>query len=203
MQASQRNRPWIRGREKVSCVCAGCVSTVSRGTSMQASSRSDKAPVNELTFNESERVASGSPVARNWRKLKGVELCSTWGPDPPPHCLPHQENFFPPSMPRRRCPAFLTLFLFCNQSVAYPRCRPSIRTLTRRIEALGYEVFIIPRDIGWGDIPQEDWGIVVLIFIGDIDESCQLLLIVPLPRRHRQLTRSGVILGCYEDGYIS
>ena len=36
-----------------------------RGTSMQASSRSDEAPVNELTFNESELVASGSPAARN------------------------------------------------------------------------------------------------------------------------------------------
>jgi hypothetical protein len=58
-------------------------------------------------------------------------------------------------------------------------------------------------DRGFGDISQEDWGIVILIFIGDIDDSCQLLLIVPLPRRRRRLTRSGVILGCYEDGYIS
>jgi hypothetical protein len=63
---------------------------------MQASSRSDEAPVNELTFNEGERVASGLPAARNWRKLKGVELCSTRGPDPPLHSLPHQENFFRP-----------------------------------------------------------------------------------------------------------
>jgi adenosyl cobinamide kinase/adenosyl cobinamide phosphate guanylyltransferase len=74
-------------------------------------------------------------------------------------------------MSRRRCPAFLTLFLFRNQSVTYPRRQPSIRTLIRQIEALGYEVFIIPRDIGWGVIPQEDWGTVVLIFIGDIDDS--------------------------------
>ncbi len=99
-------------------------------------------------------------------------------------------------MPR----SFLTLFLFRNQSVTYPRRRPSIRTLIRRIEALGYEVFCIPRDIGWGDIPQEDWGFVVTIFLGDIDDSHQLLLIVPLPRRRRRLTRSGVILGSYEDG---
>ena len=106
-------------------------------------------------------------------------------------------------MSRRRCPAFLTLFLFHNQSVTYPRRQPSIRTLIRRIEALGYEVFIIPRDIGWGVIPQEDWGIVISIFIGDIDNSRQLLLIVPLPCRCRRLTRSGVILGCYEDGDIS
>jgi hypothetical protein len=174
------------------------MSTVSPGTSMQASSRSDEAPVNELTFNESERVASGLPAARNWRKLKGVELCSTRGPDPPPHSLPHQENFFPPSMPRRRCPAFLTLFLFRNQIVTYPRRWPSIRTLIHQIEALGYEVIILPRDIGWGDIPQEYWGIVILI-----DDSRQLLLIVPLPRRRRRLTRSGVILGCYKDGDIS
>jgi hypothetical protein len=72
-----------------------------------------------------------------------------------------------------------------------------------RIEALGYEVFSIPRDIGWGDIPQEDWSIVVMIFLGDIDDSHQLLLIVPLPRRRRRLTRSGVILGAYKDGDIS
>jgi hypothetical protein len=102
-------------------------------------------------------------------------------------------------MPRRRCPAFLTLFLFRNQRVTYPRRRPSIRTLIRRIEALGYEVFTIPWEIGWGEIPQEDWSIVVSIFLGDIDDSRQLLLIVPLPRRRRRVTRSGVILGSYED----
>ena len=102
-------------------------------------------------------------------------------------------------MPQRCCPAFFTLFLFRNQSVTYPACRPSIRTLIRRIEALGYEVFTIPREIGWGEIPQEDWSIVVTIFLGDIDDSRQLLLIVPLPRRHRRLTRSGAILGSYDN----
>ena len=103
-------------------------------------------------------------------------------------------------MPRRCCPAFLTLFLFRDQSVTYPRRRPSIRTLIRRIEALGYKVFItFPRVIGCGEIPQEDWGIVVTCFIGDIDGSRQLLLIVPLPCRRRRMTRSGVILGSYED----
>ena len=69
----------------------------------------------------------------------------------------------------------------------------------RRIEALGYEVFLtFPREIGWGEIPQEDWSIVVTIFLGDIDDSRQLLLIVPLPRRRRRLTRSGAILGSYD-----
>ena len=95
-------------------------------------------------------------------------------------------------MPRLRCPAFYTLFLFRNQSVTYPACRTSLRTLIRRIEALGYEV-------GCGEIPQEDWSTVVTVFLGDIDDSRQLLLIVPLPRRRRRLTRSGAILGSYDN----
>ena len=70
------------------------MSTVSCGTSMQASSRSDEAPVNELTFNESKQVASGLSAACNWKKLKGVDLRATRGLDPPPHHLPHQEIFF-------------------------------------------------------------------------------------------------------------
>ena len=94
----------------------------------------------------------------------------------------------------------LTLFLFRNQSVTYPRFRHSIWTLIRRIEALGYEVFCLPRDIGWGDIPQEDWSCIVSIFLGDIDDSRQLLLIVPLPCRCRRLTPSGVIIGSYDNG---
>ena len=102
-------------------------------------------------------------------------------------------------MPRLRCSAFFTLFLFRNQRIAYPIRRPSILTLIHRIKALGYEVFSIPRDIGWGEIPQDDWSFVVTIFLGDIDDSRQLLLILPLPCRRRWLTRSGVILGCYED----
>ena len=102
-------------------------------------------------------------------------------------------------MPRRRCPALFTLFLFRNQSVTYPACRPSIRTLIRRIEALGYEVFItFPNEIGWG-VPEEDWSIVVTVFLGNIIDSRQLLLIVPLPRCRRRLTRSGAILGSYDD----
>ena len=107
-------------------------------------------------------------------------------------------------MPRRHRSGFYTLFLFRNQSVTYPACRPSIRTLIRRIAALGYEVFLtFPREIGCGEIPQDDWSIVVTIFLGDIDDSRQLLLIVPLPRRHCRLTRSGAILGSYEDGGLS
>ena len=104
-------------------------------------------------------------------------------------------------MPQRRCSAFYTLFLFRNQSVTYPAVRVSLRTLIRRIEALGYEVFpIFPRVIGCGAIPQEeDWSIVVTIFLGDLDVSRQLLLLVPLPRRRRRLTRSGAILGSYDD----
>jgi len=64
---------------------------------------------------------------------------------------------------------------------------------------LGYNVFSIPWDIGWGEIPQDDWTFVFTIFLGNIEDSRQLLLIVPLPRRCRRLTRSGVILGSYED----
>jgi len=103
-------------------------------------------------------------------------------------------------MPRLRCPAFYTLFLFRNQSVTYPACRLSLRTLICRIAALGYKVCItFPRVIGCGEIPQEDWSTVVTVFLGDIDDSRQLLLIVPLPRRRRRLTRSGAILGSYDD----
>jgi len=104
-------------------------------------------------------------------------------------------------MPRRRRPAFVTLHLFRNQCVTYPRRRPSIRALIRRIESLGYEVFTIPPDFRWSGIPQEFWSIVVTIFLGDIDDSRQLLLIVPLPRRRRRLTRSGAFLGSYDDEY--
>ncbi len=104
-------------------------------------------------------------------------------------------------MPRRRCPAFITLPLFRNQCVTYPCRRPSIWTLIRRIEALGYEVFTIPPDFRWGEIPQEVWSIVVTIFLGDIDDSRQLLLIVPLPCRRRRLTRSGAFLGSYDEEY--
>ncbi len=71
--------------------------------------------------------------------------------------------------------------------------------LIRQIEAFGYKVFTIPREIGWGEIPQEDWSIVVTIFLGNINDSRQLLLIVPLPRRRRRLTRSGAILGSYDN----
>ena len=104
-------------------------------------------------------------------------------------------------MPRRRRPAFVTLYLFRNQCVTYPRRRPSIRALIRRIEALGYEVSTLPPDFRWSEIPQEVFSIVVTIFLGDIDDSRQLLLIVPLPRRRRRLTRSGALLGSYDDEY--
>jgi len=48
------------------------MSTVSRGTPMQASSRSDDALVNELTFNESERVASGSLQVREKLRIESA-----------------------------------------------------------------------------------------------------------------------------------
>jgi hypothetical protein len=99
-------------------------------------------------------------------------------------------------MPRRRT-AFYTLYLFRGQHVTYPACRPSIRTLTRRIEALGYEVFLVKTPVE--HIPQDDWGCAVTIFLGDADDSRQILYFVPLPRRRRRLTRSGVILGSYEE----
>ena len=98
-------------------------------------------------------------------------------------------------MPLRRCPDFTTLFLFRNQCVTFPRRRLSIWTLIRRIEALGYEVVILPRDIEWVNIPQEYWGVAVLIA-----DSRQLLFILTLPCRRRRLTRSGVFLGSYKDG---
>ncbi len=104
-------------------------------------------------------------------------------------------------MPRRCRPAFVTLHLFRNQIVTYPRRRPSIRTLIRRIESLGYEVFPIPPDFRWSGTPEEFWSIVATIFLGDIDDSRQLLLIVPLPRRLCRLTRSGAFLAYDDEGY--
>ncbi len=55
---------------------------------------------------------------------------------------------------------------------------------------------ILPRDFEWGDIIQDNWDVVTAI-------ADSLLRIVPFPRRRRRLTRSGVILGCYEDGDLS
>ena len=98
-------------------------------------------------------------------------------------------------MPRRRSPDVTTLFLFRNQCVTFPRHRPNIWTLIRRIEVLGYEVTILSRDIEWADIPQEYWGVAV-----SIANRSHLLFIAPLPRRCHQLTRSGVFLGSYKDG---
>jgi hypothetical protein len=97
-------------------------------------------------------------------------------------------------MPRRRNPAFYspTLYLFRNQSVTYPSRRPSIRMLVRRIEALGYEVVILPQDIEWADIPQEYWAVQVTI-------NDTLLFVIPLPRQRCLLTRSGVFFGNYEE----
>ena len=91
----------------------------------------------------------------------------------------------------------LTVSIAVQQSVH--QMLPCIRTLIRHIEALRYEVFTLSWDIGWIEIPQEDWSIVVTIFLGDINDSRQLLLIVPLPCRCRRLTRSGAILGSYND----
>jgi hypothetical protein len=146
------------------------MSTVSRGTSMQASSRSDEAPVNELTFTESERVASGLHAARNWRKLKGVELCSTWGPDPPPHSLPHQENFFPPHVKSRRSmssapPGLSPLRLPRGETVLYSTGRPGIRTVTRLIAALGYSVTAFPLlpNPNLSTLPPGVWHCVVVL----------------------------------------
>jgi hypothetical protein len=66
--------------------------------------------------------------------------------------------------------------------------------LVRRIEALGYGVVILPWDIEWVDIPQEYWGVAILIA-----DSRQLFFIVPIPRRRCQLTRSGIFLCSYKD----
>ena len=104
---------------------AGCTSAVSRGTSRHAPTRSDEAPVNELTFTESERVASGCLPHAIGRNRRVFELCSTRGPDPPPHSRPHQENFFPPSVRSRAFmsavpPGFSTLRLPLGNIVQYP-----------------------------------------------------------------------------------
>ena len=90
------------------------MSTVSRGTSMQASSRSDEAPVNELTFNESERVASGLPAARNWRKLKGVN-CALHGGLIRRRIADPTRKFLSPTHLARGpfMTKFLFVFLFC------------------------------------------------------------------------------------------
>ena len=77
----------------------------------------------------------------------------------------------------------------------FPSCRPSIWTLIRRIEALGYEVVILPQDIEWVDIPQEYWEVTILMA-----NRSHLLSIFPLPPRRCWLMRSGVFLGSYEDG---
>ena len=124
-------------------------------------------------------------------------MCSTQGPDLPPHSLPHQENFFLPFMPRRHRPDFLTLFLFRNQSVTDPHRQPSIRTLIRQIEALGYKVIIPPWDIEWGDIPQEYWGIVVSIDPAVAHRTPPLPLspVDALRRHSRQLQRRAIFLG--------
>ena len=98
-------------------------------------------------------------------------------------------------MPWRHSPDVTTLFLFRNQCVTFPCHQLSIRTLIRWIEALGYEVTILPRDIEWADIPQDYWGLAVLIA-----NRSHLLFIAPLPRRHCQLTCPGIFLGSYEDG---
>ena len=97
-------------------------------------------------------------------------------------------------MPRRCNPAFYspTLYLFRNQSITYPSRRPSIRMLVRRIEALGFEVVILPRNIEWADIPQEYWGVQITI-------KDTLLFVAPLPSRRCLLTRSGVFFGNYKE----
>jgi hypothetical protein len=67
------------------------------------------------------------------------------------------------------------LELFCGQSIAFPRGRPSVRVLVRRIRALKYvvEVFPFPNN----DIdchPDEDW--IIVTKIGDTS-----LRIIPIP----------------------
>jgi hypothetical protein len=94
-------------------------------------------------------------------------------------------------MPRRRTPT--TIICLCrNQIVTYPSSRPSIRLLIHRLEVLGYEVVIFPRDVAWALIPRDYWGFPVTV-----DDT--LLFIVPLPRRNRLLTRSGAFFGNYKD----
>jgi hypothetical protein len=161
----------------------GCIIKKQRGTSQQAHLQQK---VNELHLARPPLAIEGNQRVLNCALHGGLIRCRIAYPAP--------KKFFPMFMPRRRNPAFYspTLYLFHNQSVTYPSRRLSIRTLVRRIEALGYEVVILPRDIEWADIPQEYWAVQVTI-------NNTLLFVVPLPRQRCLLTRSGVFFGNYKE----
>jgi hypothetical protein len=80
----------------------------------------------------------------------------------------------------------------------YPSHQLSIRLLIRRLNALGYEVAILPTDIEWVLVPRKNWGFAITIAGGDnIDNT--LLFIIPLLCRHHLLTCSGAFFGNYKD----
>ncbi len=80
-----------------------------------------------------------------------------------------------PRMAQGKPPNFYTLNLFCGESLTFPRGRPSIRVLVRRIEALKYsvEVYPFPND-NIDFFPDEDR--IIVIKIGDTS-----LRIIPIP----------------------
>jgi hypothetical protein len=66
------------------------------------------------------------------------------------------------------------LDLFCRESLTFPRGRPSVRVLARKIEALKYSVEVFPFPNNSIDPPDEDW-----ILIGKIGDPS--LRIIPIP----------------------
>jgi hypothetical protein len=78
-------------------------------------------------------------------------------------------------MARGEPPNFYTLNLFCGESLMFPRGRPSIRVLVRRIEALKYFVKVCPFPNNNIDFfPDKDW--IIVVKIGDTS-----LRIIPIP----------------------
>ena len=100
-------------------------------------------------------------------------------------------------MPRCRSQPLLrplfntTLFLFRGESVSYPSVHPSICSLVRWIEALGYVVDVhYAVDVhSFQSFPSNFWGVAVAI----IEDT--ILFIVPLPGCCRLLTRSRDFFG--------
>ncbi len=76
------------------------------------------------------------------------------------------------------------LELFCGQSITFPRGRPSVRVLVRRIRALNYvvEVFPFPNN----DIdchPDEDW-----IIVSKIGDTSLRIILIPFNRLKKKAT---------------
>jgi hypothetical protein len=78
-------------------------------------------------------------------------------------------------MARGKPPNPYTLELFCGEYLTFPRGRPSVRVLVRRIEALNYFVEVFPFLYNNIDsFPDKDW--IIVVKIGDTS-----LRIIPIP----------------------